>query len=986
MKMMDSNLFKTSLLNNIANIIGGATKELILKLAKLLFIAILFSASSVFAAKKVNLSLTNYNNEFNIEISPVERGLSYNYKIINDYLIISFNQQISYSIKNSSNSAAYSTYNFASYDKKTIYIKLKFKTGNIRKILQGKTNIIKLKILDEKPVNKNPIKEEKPASYKVSLTAEKIEDTNLNLQQIEILNSDSDVLTLGFVWDHQVACAAFSEGQYSWIIFNKKKEFDASLLRTLGIFEQIKIFAKDDHTVIRFKHSLSGELKVEQQDYKWNITFIRDPKIKILPASLINEVSSLKTIGRVFDARKAGEAINFIEEITGEALIFVPSQQADIGIAISRNFVDYVLLKTAQGMVIRKINEEVKVKTGEEGVEISSPNYAANINLQDRINQKTREILKKQAQDSTIRGITKYTMLPFFEKGVTSDSSYMKEYNKLISELAASDSTNLSERRYELAKFFFLHEMYTEAVTILKVISDASPRFMLQRPEVKFLHAVSLTLSSRYEEAEKNYRALLQNIQDKKNINEIKMWLNLNNFYQYNTNNYVGLLDYEDNLIFTYSDTLYWRIALTDLEIALKNNNIDVTERIFSGLRDFKKEDIRLLNNIKYLRAKYYVNKQEYQKAKQYLNVLKLDNRDPYNQVRAQVELVKMQLTIKEIDSLKAIATLNSIKHNWRGDFVEYDLLMLLAKLYRESAQPIYALRTYKYIIESSPLKTDQLFITAEMIGLFNKIFSPGGASETMSDFDTVSLFYEFKELTPIGSAGENIVLQIATRLVNLDLLETAEALLSHQVEFRLIGEKRVNVGDQLAYIYLINRKPELAIKVLDETDKDNFAYNEHLKRIRLKAKAYIDIQNYNYALQLLKEDKSVAAELLKEEIYFKMQAWDKVIKLLEPEIFDKLSKGEEYFDTDKLSLIRLLISYLMVSDRHKINLLKERLKTSNIEIKNLLEFFGNQTKTVNYKDLEDSLGIKNIELFLDEIKKDIFNTPHKTINNKPSN
>jgi predicted negative regulator of RcsB-dependent stress response len=564
-------------------------------------------------------------------------------------------------------------------------------------------------------------------------------------------------------------------------------------------------------------------------------------------------------------------------------------------------------------------------------------------------------------------------MLPFFEKGTISTANYNQEYYKLLQDISKSDSSNIHDRRHELAKFLFLHEMYNEAAAILSLINEEAPRFMLQRPEVKFLYSVSFTLSGRYDEAEKNYRSLLRNIQNGRNIDEIKIWLNLNNFYQYNTNQYVGLENFEDRFIFTYPDNLYFKIALTDLEVALKNNNNDLADKIFNGLREFKREDIRLLNNIKYLRAKYFINKQEYEKAKQYLNALKLDNRDPYNQVKAQIELAKTQLNLKEIDTVKAITILNSIKQNWRGDFVEYDLLMLLAKLYRENSQPINALRTYKYIIESSPLKTDQLFITAEMISLFNKIFSPGGAAETMSNFDTVSLFYEFKELTPIGSAGDNVVIQIANRLVNLDLLETAETLLKHQVTYRLIGEKRVDVGDKLAYIYLINKKPDLAIKVLDETDKDNFAYNEHLKRIRLKAKAYLDMQNFKYALQLIKDDNSVAADLLREEIYFKTQNWEKYISLVEPDVLNKINKGEEFFNTDKQTLIQLLISYLMVSDKMKLNLLKDRLKTSNIEIKNLIEFFGNQTKSINYKDLEESLNLKNIDNFLESIKKDMF-------------
>ena len=64
-----------------------------------------------------------------------------------------------------------------------------------------------------------------------------------------------------------------------------------------------------------------------------------------------------------------------------------------------------------------------------------------------------------------------------------------------------------------------------------------------------------------------------------------------------------------------------------------------------------------------------------------------------------------------------------------------------------------------------------------------------------MPAIDALSLFYDFRDLTPIGRRGDEMIRKLADRLVSVDLLDQAAELLQHQVDNRLQGAARAQVA-----------------------------------------------------------------------------------------------------------------------------------------------------------------------------------------------
>src|SRR5918912_2177414 len=97
---------------------------------------------------------------------------------------------------------------------------------------------------------------------------------------------------------------------------------------------------------------------------------------------------------------------------------------------------------------------------------------------------------------------------------------------------------------------------------------------------------------------------------------------------------------------------------------------------------------------------------------------------------------------------------------------------------------------------------------------LFTELYL-GAKGDDLKPVDALAMFYEFRELTPIGRRGDELIRRLADRLASVDLLDQAAELLQYQVDHRLEGAARAQVAARLAIIYLANRKPDMAITAL---------------------------------------------------------------------------------------------------------------------------------------------------------------------------
>ena len=142
--------------------------------------------------------------------------------------------------------------------------------------------------------------------------------------------------------------------------------------------------------------------------------------------------------------------------------------------------------------------------------------------------------------------------------------------------------------------------------------------------------------------------------------------------------------------------------------------------------------------------------------------------------------------------------------------------------------------------------------IQDEAAAAFDSLFL-GGKGDSLPAIDALSLFYDFRDLTPVGRRGDEMIRKLADRLVSVDLLDQAAELLQHQVDNRLQGAARAQVAVRLAVIYLMARKPDRAhagaARDAASADLPNELRNQ---RLLIEARAQSDIGRPDVALEVI--------------------------------------------------------------------------------------------------------------------------------------
>src|SRR5262249_13550620 len=204
-----------------------------------------------------------------------------------------------------------------------------------------------------------------------------------------------------------------------------------------------------------------------------------------------------------------------------------------------------------------------------------------------------------------------------------------------------------------------------------------------------------------------------------------------------------------------------------------------------------------------------------------------------------------------ELSRADVIADLETLTTIWRGDETEIEALGQLGRLYIEEGRYRDAFDATRIAMSVFPKSPITRRLQDEAAAAFDKLFLGGGA-DAIPPIEALSLFYDFRELMPIGRRGDEMIRRLADRLVAIDLLGQAAELLQYQVDHRLQGAARAQVATRLAAIYLMNHKPDRAVAALQVTRSGEIGGELREQRILIEARATSDIGRHDLALEMI--------------------------------------------------------------------------------------------------------------------------------------
>jgi hypothetical protein len=157
------------------------------------------------------------------------------------------------------------------------------------------------------------------------------------------------------------------------------------------------------------------------------------------------------------------------------------------------------------------------------------------------------------------------------------------------------------------------------------------------------------------------------------------------------------------------------------------------------------------------------------------------------------------------------------------------------------------------------------------------------------------------------------MIRNLAARLVKVDLLGQAADLLQYQIDSRLKGPAQAQVAADLALIRIADRQPELALRALNQTRMTNLPPVLDRERRILEARALVDADRADLALDLISQITGRDADLLRVDGYWKSKNYVAASNLIETMYSE--DPTETLSDNDRMNIVKASVGLVLSND-----------------------------------------------------------------------
>ena len=593
--------------------------------------------------------------------------------------------------------------------------------------------------------------------------------------------------------------------------------------------------------------------------------------------------------------------LQFEDPIVGDVITVATVSNASDFSGAAREYVEFETFTSPVGLAYAPRADNITVSKNADGVLISKPNGLAVSSDKDTAFTSLKDDLTREeeifvAEDSPSQINPIYDFNRWQMGGVNALDNNRKV---LMSGLGNKSGAAKAEDLITLAKLNIANDRGPEALGLLRVAANELPGID-ESPEYISLRAAASALSAHYEDALKDFQ-----MPALKNFNETNYWKafalgGLEDWVQADS-----VMPFDLRVLESYPNPIKEPITLSLAETALRAAKMETAQNLLESLEpDYAKMSLARQSAWQYLNGELERQKGNFDRAMDNWSPL-LTGDDDYYRAKAGLSVTRMQLEREKITPEKAIDRLEGLRYAWRGDELESLINYRLGEVYIANKEYQKGLSVLRNAVSISPNAKVTEEITNFMTTTFRQIFTDGEL-DNVSPIDAVSIYEEFKELTPIGAEGDLFVQNLAERLVEMDLLGRASSLLEHQVTHRLKGEDRAKVAIRLAAIRLLDNKPDGALSALNRANDaikaaggkaDPFKTRE-IKLLRARALSKLNRSNEALVvLRNMKEDKDVIK--LRADIAWAAGQWDTAAqafaKLITSENISQTSPPSEY-------------------------------------------------------------------------------------------
>jgi tetratricopeptide (TPR) repeat protein len=716
------------------------------------------------------------------------------------------------------------------------------------------------------------------------------------------VQQSGDALRLTFAFAVPTPAAVFRRADMLWLVFDSKAAIDPAALNAHAQIKRANLQrGAAGEQILRLKLDRPRLVSAVADGNVWTVT-IADTMVRPPQPLMMMRNASAPNRGNIaipFDEPSALHEVRDPE--IGDRLIVITALAPSRGFLKDQHFVELRMLASSQGVIIQPVADDLSVKLSPDKVFISRPK---GLSL-------SATTLGKQGVTSSLQDVSFDPQLWGFDRS----APFLPRQTELLNKAAAAEPAKRKEARFNLARFYLAQGMATEAKAVLDVALADQPGG--DDVTGSILRAVSEILVDRPGEAIKDLSApRIGNQQD------AGLWRGI-------------AFAREGKWKEAREQFKDFDVALATLPLELQRLAMKEALRAAIEVQDYTGA-ARLLNEfdtiavpddmkptIDVLRGRLAEGLGRKDDA---LKEYRAAVTSPDRRAAAQGRLREIELQFSSGDMVRkdVIAALETLTTVWRGDETETEGLRLLAHLYTLDGRYRDAFHVMKAALLAHPNSDITRKIQDEAAVTFDTLFLQG-KGDAMPPVEALGLFYDYRELTPIGRRGDEMIRKLADRLVAVDLLDQAAELLQHQVDHRLQGAARAQVASKLATIYLMNRKPERALAALQKTRSADLANELRDHRLLLEARALSELGRHELALELIGSMQGREATRLRADIQWAGKHWRDAAEQIEALYGERWKQFSPLDETERSDILRAAIGYALSGESISLMRLREK-------------------------------------------------------------
>jgi tetratricopeptide (TPR) repeat protein len=725
--------------------------------------------------------------------------------------------------------------------------------------------------------------------------------------RVQVETSGGQTL-LHFPWKAPLGAAVFRRGEAVWVVFDARARLDLGAARTAKQITAAQVLQSADFTAVRITAPPEARVSATGAGAMWTVALGPTIQSPTSPVKITREGASIS--GALSAAVAGATRVVWINDpAVGDRIAAVTALAPSKGLASRHQFVDLALLASAQGLAVEPIADDVTVASDGDLVSIGRPR---GLLLSAKAPQATAAIGLPQAA-------TRPGLVDFVDWSRTGPGGFVARYDALQS--AAADEVSAGrdagvDARMGLARFLIGSEMSFEAIGVLDMTAKAQPS-LLGDAEFRGLRGAAKAMSGRYKEAQTDFSAPAVADDPASALWRGYIAAKLGQYAEARQQFAAG-----DKALFQFSPKWRSRFATADAEAAISLGLLPIAQTAVDNALSGENDPLEQLPT-RLVQARLFEAQGDKDRA---LRVYQAIARCRVDWLAAPALLHATQLRLAQgrITPTQAADVYDSLRYRWRGDATELDTIRALGQIYISLGRYREALEALRSAGQRLPDLPQAVQLQADLSDAFRNLFLEGQA-DGLQPIQALALFYDFKELTPIGADGDLIVRKLARRLVDVDLLAQAADLLKYQADNRLDGAPRAEVATDLAIIDVMNRQPEAALTAINSSRTTLLPNALNAQRRLVESRAWLGLGQYDHALEIIQNDKNSEADAIRAEVAWKKHDWASAANRFEQLLGDRWKTPGPLSGDDEAKLLRAAIALSLGGDDAGLARMRER-------------------------------------------------------------